>query len=255
MDVGNKRISPVIPDEVLATLAGVGDPDAEPGSREWAVACRLRLQSELHTLRDEFTVAGWLVEGVETAIAAMQRHRGYATLLKEDGAPFASWRQFCETRQPFGLGYAPEAIAALLAEHQGTKEKAQAVATAAAPVGNPSGGAPFGNQNAKSKADNPDNVSVVSEPDPVVRNPHKAYGNSAQYRANRLARDHPEILERVRIGELPSVAAAERAAGVQRVSRQVWLSEDPAAAVAALARRFDRCYLMALATTLLASLQ
>ena len=53
-------------------------------------------------------------------------------------------------------------------------------------------------------------VRVKGQPDA-----HKAaYGQSAAYLSARIARDHPDILERMVRGEFKSVAAAARAAGI-----------------------------------------
>jgi hypothetical protein len=50
----------------------------------------------------------------------------------------------------------------------------------------------------------------------AVRN--KAYGNGKEYRTAKLARDAPEVVERMKAGEFRSVAEAERAAGLTVVS-------------------------------------
>jgi hypothetical protein len=80
-------------------------------------------------------------------------------------------------------------------------------------------------------------------------------GNRAKYRTARIARDAPEVLERMKAGEFASVAAAERAAGLKGVTdRRVWLSANPEEAARKLLRRLPAAYLMVFVRALHAQL-
>jgi hypothetical protein len=68
-------------------------------------------------------------------------------------------------------------------------------------------GAPEGNKNACKN--NPDNIRIESS--------NKEYGTSADYLLARIERDTPEILEKYKQGEFPSVRQAAIAAGIVKV--------------------------------------
>jgi hypothetical protein len=56
--------------------------------------------------------------------------------------------------------------------------------------------------------------------DNVVINAPKRQGNAPDYLTARIARDHPEILERMKAGEFRSVRAAALAAGTAKPTRE-----------------------------------
>ena len=56
----------------------------------------------------------------------------------------------------------------------------------------------------------------------------KSRGTNSTYLTRRIARDHPDIIQRMKDGEFSSVQAAAREAGIVEKSRQIWLSKDPA---------------------------
>ena len=67
------------------------------GSNDWACRWRLELGSLVKRLDIEpQRVAGWVRLGMQ--------HRAWTKVHKEDGSSFASFEEFCETPQPFGLG-------------------------------------------------------------------------------------------------------------------------------------------------------
>ena len=66
----------------------------------------------------------------------------------------------------------------------------------------------------------------------------------------RLARDAPELLERVKAGEFKSARAAAIEAGIIKPVPTVRLVQDAAAAAAAIRSRMDRDWCIALATAL-----
>jgi hypothetical protein len=166
----------------------LGDATAPMGSEQWAKAVRYRIQSGLH----DITFASNRLEGY---IGSMQETGAFRLLHKPDGAQFLLWEDFCTTKQPHGLGYSLAHISGIIAERKTVEALA---AKAEETPGNPVG------TNQHTTGD--DNVI-----------PTKAQGNSATYLSRRIARDRPDILQRMKDGEFPSVRAAAIEAGIVKV--------------------------------------
>jgi len=64
-------------------------------------------------------------------------------------------------------------------------------------------------------------------------------GNIAEYLTARLARDRPDILERMKAGEFPSVRAAAREAGIVRPTATIY-TDNVDDALRAMLRHFSR---------------
>ena len=75
-------------------------------------------------------------------------------------------------------------------------------------------------------------------------------GNSQTYLLRRLARDAPDVLERVKSGEIKSARAAAIEAGIIKLVPTVRLVPDPARAAASIVERMDRAWCVALATAI-----
>lgn len=56
------------------------------------------------------------------------------------------------------------------------------------------------------------------EEKPSLQRKLETHGNSADYLTARIARDHPEVLERMKVGEFRSVRQAAIAAGIVKVT-------------------------------------
>jgi hypothetical protein len=101
-------------------------------------------------------------------------------------------------------------------------------------------GAPEGSRNA-AKPKDPDG-SAEHEQDPKIKgdnitfNSHR--GTNADYLAARIARDNPEIHERMKAGEFKSVRQAALEAGL--VKPTVTLPLEPSRAASAIVRHFSR---------------
>lgn len=116
----------------------------------------------------------------------------WLTHTRQDGSPFASFRELVEYKLYWGLETPFDDLVyfcrkdrdcvRLLEENRGELAKRGA-------IGNGRG----------------NNVTSTKT----------SRGNSADYRKRRLRRDNPQIWERLIAGEFPSVAEAERAAGVR----------------------------------------
>ena len=176
--------------------ATLGDWNAEAGSEPWCKALRLSLQNVVKSIA---TVPEKVRDYVERAVA----HRAWVYWTDAYGKPFRDFDSFCEAPLPFGLGRPFSEIKPYLEAVRGP------VATAAltAPV--------------------IDEPHVISEAGPgrghkvkraddskPVLSVGKRGGNARDYLAARIARDAPEVAEKMKRGEYPSVRAAARAAGL-----------------------------------------
>ena len=195
-----------------SVLGEVGDLAATPGSREWAVAVRLRIHAALSSVKGES-------QHIESMIGLMREHRGYRSLTDSRGRPFATYEGFCCERQPFGLGYRPADIDRIIGERKAREAKDRA--EAALPL-MPNGG------DRKSR----DQLDVIK----LIASAPISGGTSADYLAARIARDRPDILDRMKAGEYPSVRAAALDAGI--VKRTATIPLDPTRAARIIVKHF-----------------
>ncbi len=127
-----------------------GDPNAPPGSPDWAMRWRMDLQNEVKKLPLP-------VETIRKAFEQGQTYRAWTLLKrpKEDGGkPFADFDTFCSYREPWGLGMDPVKFRAYLAAELGDK-----AADLVAGKPSPKPGAPEGNKNA-AKGDGKNNSAA-----------------------------------------------------------------------------------------------
>lgn len=192
---------------------GRGDPTAPPGSRSWAVAVRMQIQGYLKDAQTN-------VQAVRGRVKLMERYAGYAALDDASGKAFASFSEFCRARQPYGLGYDPDVIEAIKAE-----EKNLTLAALKEEMIERARAAPLKGHGGKRSRDDEDDGQVEHI---------NLGGTSAEYLARRLARDAPEILNRLEAGEFKSVRAAAKEAGIVkapepgRMLRRWWGEADQA---------------------------
>jgi hypothetical protein len=124
----------------------------------------------------------------------MTKHEGYRQLVDPTGEPFTSYRAFCEARLPWGLGYPPEVIDAII------RERITAQARADQAEGNPL----------------PDHGEVGNgrSRGSVTTSTGK---RDIEYLARRIARDRPDIIQDMKAGKYKSVRAAAIEAGIVKV--------------------------------------
>lgn len=175
-DVSSKKRS-------IETLAAAGDLNAPPGSSDWAIAVR----HKLHALIADHHSSGVFLREF---LGMMEQHNGYSQLVDPDGQPFDSWEAFIRTRKPWGLGHEPEKLTTIVTERLTAQGRAQKVdpLPAHGEIGN--------------GRNRDDIISSTS------------HGTSADYLSRRIARDRPDILERMKAGEFKSVRAAAKEAGI-----------------------------------------
>jgi hypothetical protein len=129
------------------------------------------------------------------------------------GRPFETWAQM-ENTYHYAQRYAPELL---------TKSLREATAVA---------------QRAAEMPDDPEKINAG--PGPLTKeekaNPHNiriteaGYGTNADYLTRRIARDHPDILERMKAGEYRSVRAAALEAGIVSRTQTVRIDNPHSAA-------------------------
>lgn len=186
------------------TLGSAGKPEADPGSVDWAIYTRARIQ---HLLEETSSS----VEHLSYAYDAMIKHQGWRHLYARTKQPFNSFEQFCFEVKPWGLGYKREVIEGIIHE----RKTAQQIAQRAEPL-NQNGGDRKSEQVESVLYDNTD-----------------FQGTSASYLTRRIARDYPVILEEMKEGKYPSVRAAAKAAGIIRELttvekvQKLWLKMTP----------------------------
>jgi len=184
----------------LMALQDIGNLAAPPGSIPWARAIHAQLSVALS--KEETSV-----RTVRDALRQLEDVQGYQHLYREDGSFYASLHDFATAKPPFGLGFDPEVVFAIVSE------------TRALVLGQPI-------RKLREKAGNPDGHNQYS---PIeVRNCVKntipqgkmvSRGSTNRaYLLPRLKRDAPEIFAALERGEYRSARAAAKAAGIVRDS-------------------------------------
>lgn len=86
---------------------GVGRDTAPVGSLEWAQRVRLHMQALVNDVDSR-------PESLSRYVDILNKHRAWTMLNKPDGSFFATFEEFCEHRQPWGLGRSWERLRPLL---------------------------------------------------------------------------------------------------------------------------------------------
>lgn len=174
-----------------SVLTELGDLGAEPGSRSWSIAVR----DEMRMALDK---AAFDSRQFETYQRLFVEHRGWESLTDKKNHRFLSYEAFCLADSPHGLGYDLDAINRIVAE----RKSAEALAAKAEPLNGHGGdrSEPKGQGN---------NVTLPTR------------GNRSEYLTARIARDRPDILERMKGGEFKSVRKAAIEAGIVKVPTAV----------------------------------
>lgn len=193
----------------VVPLDEIGDPNAEPGTRPWALHVRLKMQT---ALKDERSKAGHL----KRLMGLMRKHHGYRELADGEGNAFATFEAFCVCPMPYGLGYDLGAINAILVERRSSEALAAA----------PKRIRPRGRPSAEEDKNNRYNVTISGR------------GNRADYWTARIARERPDILARMKSGEFTSVRQAKIAAGWEKPTADI-RTDDARLAVRALLKHFS----------------
>lgn len=163
----------------------VGDFHAPRGSREWAVAVRREIQTALEDVNKD-------AEYLEDMACAMRKFEGWKQLAGRDGLPFSSYEGFCVAPRPEGLGYRAIDIDRIVDERKARSVQERALRAKPLAL---HGGVGRGR----------DRGYIITS---------KQRGTDPDYLTARIARDRPDILERMKAGEFKSVREAAIAAGI-----------------------------------------
>lgn len=218
----------------------IGSLDAPPGSERWAIAVKVEIQCALDS-RD------FDVSRLQRWISLMREHEGWKTLLDANGKPFDSYEAFSVAPRPFGLGYATADIDHIIAE----RKTAERLAREAKPLRKP--GPPKGSRNAAKLAreSKPLNKAKAAKNNVADSNIISGARNrltgseNPKYLTARIARDRPDILERMKAGEFKSVRQAAIEAGIKQVDtpeqKAVKLIKKAENRIAIARALFDAC--------------
>src|SRR5271166_6462707 len=150
-------------------LDEMGNIDAVPGTRDWAVGVLRDAQS---TLNDANAMASHL----RVLMTLMKQHNAHQVVPSRNGQPFMTWDQFCSTPYPWGLGLASEEVDAIVAASDGST-----VGAVLRKRGRPKKG----------------------EEKPSDR--RFKYGDNSEYYLARLERDRPDLVRQLNSGEIASI--------------------------------------------------
>lgn len=176
----------------LSAAEVIGDLCAPEGSRHWCVGMRVEIQRLLDDHRRDH-------EALQRCVESFVSLKGWTALIDAKGKPFASYADFCRARKPHGLGRDPAEIDQLLKEGA-AKKSPQARA-----------------ENPPVLLDGPGPATEEEKANGVLNTNRPDRGSTnADYLTARIARDHPDVLARMKAGEFPSVRAAAKVAGIVR---------------------------------------
>jgi len=171
----------------------------DPGSIEyaWQTVSHLKLMFQLA----ELSVKDW-----EAAVADAERHKIYERIPPEN--PYGDIDSLLHAEVGLTKAQAERDVAlrAEIALPQRTRSEAKR-----------------GNKNAAKEKNNLCDTKIVSV--------------DADYWTGRIARDHPDILDRMKSGDYPSVRAAAKEAGL--VKSRISISMEPDKAARTIRRHFD----------------
>lgn len=169
------------------SIGDIGSWDAPVGSPAWVKRTHVEALTYLERKEND-------VKHLERYIDSLQQDNRFQQLADQNGRPFLFWESYCTTQPPYGLGYAPSALAAVIQE----RKTAQARMAEAAPL-QAVGTAGPGRGHHKTGVDNTGLTRGAT---------------NADYLAARLKRDAPDVAAEVARGEHASVRAAAKKAGL-----------------------------------------
>lgn len=192
-------------------LDELGDPDAPVGSRSWCLYTANEIRKMLYDKQQ-------LGARLHDYVSAFQERHGWQEL------GFLTWEDFCVKR----LQVRADDVAAA------AKAQIAAIAERAVPLNGHEYGNGVAGPGRGNKTDNNNNVFSCG-----------MQGTSPEYLTARIARDRPDILERMKAGEYKSVRGAAIDAGIidPDKTRRYSLPTDPTTAAHYLLRKVDAAWI------------
>jgi len=186
---------------------GIGRESAPVGSRLWAERVRLDMQGVVGSIEKK-------PQAVKFYVDLVKKHQAWTLMNRPDGSFFKTFEEFCEHRSPWGLGRPwSELRLYIVAAFGGNEAAVEAMTTTAeaAPTHAEATAKQPRTEDGRKLA--PAQTSVGDDGNEQTK-PENSRGNDSSYLAARIARDAPEVHERMKAGEFPSVRAAAIEAGV-----------------------------------------
>lgn len=213
--------------ERITDAPGLFNAGAPIGSKPWAEHRKKELEQAIDS-----AIAGRIRFSSE--LVDFWQTQAWQLFTDKIGDPFRSFYAFARAQRPYGLGCTEDDYNALMdAAKRTVQDFAEQYGDE--PL-NDSSGAPVGSSNAWKAYDtitkiNDDNISINFRDS-------KDGGTSAAYLTRRIARDRPDLIQRMKAGEFSSVRAAAKEAGI--VKDKFQMPMEPDAAGRYLAQRVDR---------------
>jgi hypothetical protein len=193
-------------------LDEVGSLDATPGTREWAIAVRM----ELIVALAETTSSG---KHLARMLEIFEQHEGWRLLTDKNGLPFASAEEWAQAPQPYGLGRSWLDVRRAATARQRVQQ---------AETGEAQRGGDRKSEQSKEK------FSFDLQKDRAEQN---GISRPTQRKLDRLARDHPDLHERVKAGELSAHRAAIEAGFIKDNPRVSIPMDNPTSAARIIQER------------------
>lgn len=212
----------------------LGDPDAPVGSRPWCLYVANQIRTTLYDAQQSGARLRNLIE-------AFKKNQGFQEL------GFLSWEDFCQKR----LQSQAEELEATINKRIAAQEMAERYEAKPLNGHLPEGGSNpmgLGGKTGKTIDTLYYNVSM-----PVPDEISSQQGTSPSYLTRRIARDRPDIIQRMKAGEFTSVHAAAKEAGI--VKDKFQMPTDAAAAGRYLAGRVDNDWMLACYDAFMKSLE
>ncbi len=183
---------------------GIGREEDPIGSVGWAQRVRLHMQAIVNDVDTK-------PDALRAYVAKVVELEAWTLMNKRDGSFFSTWEEFCEYKQPWGLGRAWSELRPFVEAVHGKTVTAAKVARPAPKSGGKRRGA---GRKATPPVDAKEIREVTAKNQRSYPNADSPRGETADYLAARIARDAPDVHEEMKAGKYPSVRAAAKAAGI-----------------------------------------
>ena len=170
----------------ITVLDELGDPDAEPGSKPWAIY----FVNQTRLVRNQLNTS---VVRLQNLMTKLEKHRAW------EAFGLASLSMLAAKK----IGLEPEQIEAVISAPKDKK------------IGDVIPAITDHGRSHEAKDPKTGRFTRDSKNENGISGREVTGGNNTPYRLAKLKRDHPEIIERIQAGEFKNVREAERALGLK----------------------------------------